>query len=209
MVSCKIGHGNSHAFAEKVRETLLGSHFSKRPIPIVMEELHPFRTVEVRMAVDARIRCESTADWIASRFPVAIVGDEKIQPAIAVVVDPGCGNRPYFANRRLIEPGLFCDVGEGSIAVVAIELIAVNADDKQVFMTIVVVVANRDAHSITSPGKSCFGGDVAECPIAIVLVETIPELRTGLGEGGQSRAIDAEDIRPAVPIKIDDAQSAR
>ena len=84
-----------------------------------------------------------------------------------------------------------------------------DADDKQVFMTVVVVIADSDAHSVTSPGKAGLDGDVAECAIAIVLVETIPELRAGLGERGQSRAIYAEDIRPAVPVKIDDAQSAR
>ena len=94
MVSCEIGHGDSHPFADKVREPLLVGHFSKRSVAIVVEELHRFRAVKIRMAVDARIRCDSTANWIGSRFPVAVIGDEQIQPAVVVVVDPGGRDRP-------------------------------------------------------------------------------------------------------------------
>ena len=44
-----------------------------------------------------------------------------------------------------------------------------DADDKQVFVTVVVVIADSDAHSVASPGKAGLDGHVAECAIAIIL----------------------------------------
>src|SRR6185312_15404904 len=59
-----------------------------------------------------------------------VVGDEEIEPAIAVVVDEAAARAPTLA--RIVEAGLFRDIGERAVAVVAVENIVAPVGDEQI-----------------------------------------------------------------------------
>ena len=65
------------------------------------------------MAVEAR--CSGLAALrLGGRVPGHVVGDEEVQPAIVVVVEPAGGDRPQFAQFGIDagQPGLGGDILE-------------------------------------------------------------------------------------------------
>src|SRR5579875_1846680 len=89
---------------------------------------------------------------------IDVIGDEQIQVTVAVVVEEGTSRTE--ANAGVQEPGLFRQVREGSVAVIPEKPILSVVSDKQVFKTIVVVVANADPVRPARRGDSGLGGDI-------------------------------------------------
>src|SRR5690242_4379838 len=201
-VAHEIGHGDAHAFAEHLWEPVLGCYVCERTITIVVKELHRLGTIHVGMAITG-------ANRVGAGLPVAIVGNEKVEVAVVVVVDPRCGNGPIFFERRKVEAGFSRDVGKRAIAIVAIKLVAMDAGDEQILVAIVVVIAYGDTYTKSFSGETSLCGDIAESAVAIVAVETIPEFLSSFSERRKRGAINAEKIGPTVTVKIDDAEAAR
>ena len=74
---------------------------------------------------------------------VDIVGDKQVEQAVAVVVEKGAAGAEAVA--WLEQAGLRGDIGEGAVAVVAVEAVLAVVGDEEVFEAIVVVVADADA----------------------------------------------------------------
>ena len=69
------------------------------------------------------------------------------------------------------DSGLRGDVGEGAIAIVAVEDVLAVIGDEEIVAAVVVVVADADALSPAGVTEAGFGGDVGEGSVAIVFEE--------------------------------------
>ena len=138
---------------------------------------------------------------------VQIVDDEEIEQAVVVEVEPSGGDGPRLAE--FWDDSGYArfrgDIGEGAIAVVVEELIAVHAGDVEVDEAIVVVIASGNAHGVAGALESCFFGHVGEGAVTVVTVETIPIARIRLFEGGDCGAVGEEDIQKAVVVEVEES----
>ena len=100
---------------------------------------------------------------------VDVVGDEEVEMAVAVVVEEGAAGVPTGGG--LEEAGFGGDVGEGAVAVVAVEDVLAVVGDEEVVPAVVVVVADAAALSPAAAGEAGFSGDVGEGAVAVVLEE--------------------------------------
>ena len=71
---------------------------------------------------------------------INVIGDEKIEFAVAVVVDESTAGVPTLAIGR--DASFFANVGERSIAVVVVEDIFAEIGNEEIFVAIIVVIAN-------------------------------------------------------------------
>ena len=81
---------------------------------------------------------------IALLRPLHVVGDDQIEFAVAVIVDPGGAGREFVRppqSRRLGH------VGESAVAVVVEEMALTERGDVEVVEAVVVVIADRDAEA--------------------------------------------------------------
>ncbi len=100
---------------------------------------------------------------------VDVIGDKQVEMAVAVVVEEGAAGVPPCL--RLQQARLLRDVGEGAVAVVAVEDVLAEVADKEVVPAIIVVIADTAALTPSCAGESGFRGDVGEGAVAIVLEE--------------------------------------
>src|SRR5439155_1759819 len=141
----------------------------------------------------------------ATSFDGDVVGDEKIEAAVAIVVDESAAGVPALAVSG--DSGFFADVSECAIAVVVIENILSEVGDEEIVETVVVVVAYANTLSPAGMKKSCFGGDVSESPIAIVFEEMIGGFLTG-GKIFEAPAVDQKNVQPAVVVVVVERDAA-
>ena len=143
--------------------------------------------------------------------PLQIVHDEQIEQAVVVHVDPDGGNRPQRAILRivpLVEASFLRHIGEGAVAIVVIERVAVNAGDKDIRMSIVVVIPDGDANIEScslQPGLLCY---VREHAVAVVAEEAVGVLRRGFLERCDIGAVGEEDIGTAIAVVVEDRDAA-
>ena len=126
---------------------------------------------------------------------VDVVGDEEIEMAVFVVVDPGAAGVPARFGAGLEQAGAFGDVGEGAVAVVVIENILAVVGDEEIVIAIVVVVA--DAAGLSPTGADVEAGtfgDIGEGAVAIVLEQAAMRL-LALRETFKAPAVDEERDR--------------
>jgi len=77
--------------------------------------------------------------------PANVIADEKIEEAVAVVIEPEGGG----AEALLVEEaGFLRDVGEGAFAGVVEEAALADAGDENVGETVVVVIGDGDRHAV-------------------------------------------------------------
>src|SRR3954468_24715422 len=100
--------------------------------------------------------------------------EEEIELAIVIVIEPYGAGGPTRGE----EAGLAGDVGEGAVAVIAVEDAIAVGGDEDIGPTVVIVVTDGHAHPEGPAGDSGLFGDVGEGAVAIVLVERIAQ---GLG----------------------------
>src|ERR1035438_2690045 len=99
-------------------------------------------------------RLTGGADGGVSRLmlgiPLAVVGDEEIQQAVVVVVEPARRDRPHLPalQHGAADARFRRYVAERAIAVVVEELIPVDVGEINVGPAVVIVVAHRHAHAV-------------------------------------------------------------
>ena len=107
-----------------------------------------------------------------------VVADEKIQMAVAIVIEPGAARAP--ADLLVVDAGFARDIGERAVAVVVKQNVVSPEAAEQIVPAIVVVVADADAGLPAGARQSGFFGDVGERAVAIVFVK----MRSGSLAGG-------------------------
>ena len=91
---------------------------------------------------------------------------------VAVVVDESAAGVPACLRPGLGKAGLLGDVGKGTVTVVFIKRVLAVVSDKQIVITIVVIIA--DAASLSPTGfmlQTGAFGYVGECAVAVILEE--------------------------------------
>ena len=134
-----------------------------------------------------------------------IGGEEQIQVPVAIIVDECTTRTPARRSRRRRQPRPLRYIGEGSIAVVAIEFVLTVVRTEQVLKAIVVVIADTYSHS--PPGREQAGllCDICKGSVAIVLVETVAGIRRS---SVQPHSRQHKDIHPAIVVIVDEGTAA-
>ena len=105
----------------------------------------------------------------AGRIEVHVVGDEQIEPAVAVVVEETAAGAPAAAGAR--HAGLFGHIGERAVAVVVVEHVPAPIADEQIVEAVVVVVADAASLAPSGMGQPGLLRDVGKGAVAIVVKE--------------------------------------
>src|SRR5205823_6152663 len=139
------------------------------------------------------------------QIEIDVIRDEKIDVAVAVVVDESAACVPALAASG--HAGFLANVSEGAVPVVVVENIFSEVGDEEIVEPVVVVVA--DAHALPPAGmyQTGFGGDVGEGAVTIVL----EKMRKGFLSGGkafETPAVHEKNIQPAVVVVIVESDSA-
>ena len=136
---------------------------------------------------------------------VDVIGDEKIEVAVAIVIHKRTTSIP--ARAFACYARLLADVGKRSVTIVVIQDILAVIGYEQIVPSIVVVVANADALAPARVSHSSLGRNVSEGTIAVVA----EKMRRGFAAGGkafQPPAIYQKNIEPAIVIVIIKSHSA-
>ncbi len=143
--------------------------------------------------------------------PLQIVDDEQVEQAIVVYVDPDGGNSPQRAIFRivpLVEARLLCHIRERAVTIVVVESVAVNAGHENVRVTVVVIIADRDADIEARSFQARMLSDIGEGAVPVVAEEAVRILRRGFLQSRDVCAVREKDIGPAVAVVIEYCDTA-
>src|ERR1700722_4865131 len=124
--------------------------------------------------------------------------------AVAVVVDERAAVAPGLAGTG--DACLFAYVGESAVAVVVIEDVFSVVRDVEIFLAIVVVVADTNALAPAGMGEAGFLGDVGETAVVIVVIQ----MTSGGFLGGsriEAGAVSDENVGPAVVVVVENGDA--
>src|SRR5262249_9575861 len=98
-------------------------------------------------------------------------------------------------------------VGESSVTVVVIENVLAKVGDEEIFVAVVVVVADADALSPAGVTYTCFCSDIGESSIAIVAKKMRNRL-AARRKSFQTRAINQKNVEPSVVVVVIEGDAA-
>src|SRR5947199_7832300 len=130
---------------------------------------------------------------------VDVVCDEEVEAAVAVIVDEGTARIPALAVADY--SGFLTYIGEGAVPIVVIENVLAEISDEQVVPAIVVVVADAASLSPARVRDAGFQGNVGKRAVPIVAEQMRGGL-TAFGKTFKARAVDQENIEPAVVVVV-------
>src|ERR1700728_380655 len=204
-----VGHADTHALADLIADAPFLRDVAKRPVSVIQEE--PVRLTFVRAGMAVVGDIAEVAECLLAVAPLHVVDDKQIQQAVVVDIYPGSGFSPQRTVLWIVRIAQTClprHVGEGSIAIVAVERVAVHAGDKDVRAAIVVVIAHGYADVVARSGESRRIGHVGEGSIAVIPEKPIAILRIVLLQGCDVGAIGKENVRFTVAVVIEHCDSA-
>ena len=208
-VVVEVGDGEAEAFARGVHADLFGD-LGKGTVAVVVVDEGGNGGEDIGVAVGAvAFAVLATPDVFP--VPLDVAEDDQVEPAVVVEVDPGGGGGPVHARGGVAAgAGLLCDVGEGPVAVVVVQVVAAELGDVEVFEAVIVKVADGNAHAVADALEAGLLGDVFEGTVLALMVEAVPVPRAGLlgdkslrSRVGDGRAIDEEEIKQAVVVEIE------
>jgi hypothetical protein len=116
-VAVEIRDGDAHPLAQFLAEAgRVGDIFEAAVAEVVIQAVRDIG-IDLRMAIVFLAVCG--ADFVGLRGPDGVVGDDQIQLAVVVVVEPGGGDAQNIL--RLGDAGALGDVGESAVAVVVVK----------------------------------------------------------------------------------------
>ena len=122
---------------------------------------------------------------------------------VSVTVDERATGTP--ADVVPCEPRCLSDIGEGAVAVIAIQDALSPVRDEQVVVSAVAVVPDADGRRPAAAHQSCLFRYVGEGTVSIVPVQAVcGTLRDPL----ESPTVEDEDVEPSVPVIIDEGRAA-
>src|SRR5436190_19803857 len=122
------------------------------------------------LAVGARNAVDLIADFeVDFTGPLDVIAHEQVEPSVVVVIEPGAAGAPVLAGAA--DTGLSRYVLEPPIPFVMEQAVAADRGDKNVRLSIVVVIAGRHAHAVETRIQSRARGDVREAPLAVVVIQ--------------------------------------
>ena len=131
------------------------------------------------------------------RYEVDVIDDAEVEPAVAVVVEERGGRPPD----RLRESGLRGHIDETHAALVEEQFDAMELRDDDVGFTIVIDVADGDAHVPAGEVESRTGADVFEGMIRLLAEDLVGGFRLGTPVGEQ------DQVGESVAIQVHDREA--
>jgi hypothetical protein len=130
------------------------------------------------------------------RVVLHVIDHDEVEPAIAVVVEESSRGPP----RRVVQAGLFGDLGEGAVAVVQEQPHSPVAGDEHVAEAIVVHVTDGHPHAVVGDVQSGILADVLERAIRHLLEELV--LCSAL-----TAIVQQVDVQPPVVVEVEEGRS--
>ena len=152
------------------------------------------------MAIGTIARLMVAAPNIVLGTPIDIVRNDQVEPTIFVVIEPaGAGGPSAFIGN----PCLGSNVGERSVAIIAVENRPAVAGQIQIGISVIIEITDGNALPI-EPFASDAGlfGDIGECVVAIIAVKGALQ---GLWRFVEvcGRRLYEEDIHQAVLVEVE------
>ena len=143
-------------------------------------------------------------------IPFQIINNDQVEPAVVVHIDPGCRNGPKWSvlGVRLVQTRFGGDIRKSPVPVVVVQRVAVYPGDKNIFIPVVVIIADGDARVIAGSGKPRFFGYVGEMSPAIVLKKAVGILRGSLAKRLDVGSVGEEDVQFAVVVEVKHGDTA-
>ncbi len=168
-VIVEIRENHAHAFGLGLSHSGGVAHVGESSVVIVVVELDALAFVVAGMAVGTVARAALAAPDIIFRSPLDVVGDDQIEPAVFVVIEPSRAGGP---SAFIGDAGFRRDVGKRAVAVVVIENGAAIAGHIQIGIAVIVEVADGNALAVMAfTADAGFLGDIGESSVAVVVVE--------------------------------------
>src|SRR5580704_2414120 len=120
--------------------------------------------------------------------------------AVAVVVHEGAAVAPGLAGAT--DACLFAYVRESAVAVVVIEDVFSVVRDVEIFIAVIVVIADANALAPSGVSQACFLSDVSESSVMIIMIEMACVSFSGRRRV-KAGAIDDENVGPAVVVVVE------
>ena len=130
--------------------------------------------------------------------PLHIIADKKIEQAVAVIIEPESGGAEPEA---FPQPAGVGHIHKRSLAGIVEEPVLPHAGDQDVGKSVIVIIANGDAHSVHFHVQPDAGSDVGKCTVPVVAVE--PQRGAPLLVAGPIHPIDQKDVLPAVAVIVE------
>src|SRR6266567_503582 len=193
-----IGYTHSHALSQLGADSRGRGDVLEFSVAFVQEQLIRKFLVKFRMTV-LRLIFEPAVRLLRP-IPLQVVDYKEIEQPVVIDIQPGSSHRPQgsILRVRFGESRLLANIREGTIAVIVIQGVAVNACYEDVFETVIVVVSNRNANVEPSSLQPCLLGNVVKCAVAIVMKEPIPVFRRVLFQSGNIGTVRKKDVRKSV-----------
>ena len=134
---------------------------------VVIEPVRDGLVVETRIAII--FHAAGATALVRLRSPQSVIGDDQVEQAVVIVIEPRRTDAQR-SGRLGANAGKRRHVGERSVAVVAIEHVPFRAGNKDVRISVVVVIADGDAGVVVEilAQQSGLPGDVFKRAVALV-----------------------------------------
>ena len=187
--------------AERLRGRVVETGFLRRVLELaaagVAIERRALPLVRLGRAVRLRLAVERAVQVLLDR-PVDVVGDEQIEPPVAVVVEPRRARR----EAGVADAGGVGHVREAHAAEVMEQAVLAERGDVEIGPAVVVVVAGGGAETVERDAQPRCGSDVGERAVAIVPVER--EQRLARGTARPRHRVDEQDVLRAVSVGVEE-----
>src|SRR5271165_3064695 len=142
------------------------------------------------------------AEYVVLGRPLHVVAYEKIEHAVAVVIEPHRGSAEALAFSQSAGAG---HIDERAFTGVAEQTVLSHARDQDVGKAVVVVIAHGHAHAVHFDIEPGAAGYIGESAIAVVVIEA--KRRAAFLVAGPVGAVDQQNVLPAVAIVVQKSAS--
>ena len=207
-VAVEVGrHGRQAITRLDARDAGFFAHVGERSVRVVAIQPADLLRQSRRAAVDRNAPVIAARVLPADRHFVlvedVVMRNEKIQPAIAIVIDPGAARA--IARSRMDQSGLFRHVRKSTVAVIVEQKVLTPAGDEDVVEAVVIVVAHGNAGSPHATPQPGFRGDIGKRAVAVILIQSDDCL---VGRRLQAAAGQDHDVLPAIVVVIEEGHAA-
>src|SRR5580704_3194333 len=143
-------------------------------------------------------------------IPFQIAQNYKVEESVTIQIHPGRAGRPP-ASPDTSFLGYIC---EGAITIVAVKFIAAVSRYVEILKTVVIVIANSNAHSIAGSLQASLHGHILKRSVRLLAVKSVPILRISFLRNGpfrsgvsERRSIDDKDVKASIVVIVEQRNS--
>ena len=145
--------------------------------------------------------------WLVVNVIMDISGDKQVQPAVAIVIAPGCSVRPVAQRHS----SLFRNIGKRSVMIVVVETVLTEVGHKYIRPAVIVIVTNGNTESPSVIRYAGFLRNIGKRSVMVVMKQCRmrrPFLAFQCVVGGPVHQVD---IEPSIIVVVNqpDARSVR